>query len=108
MAWTIFKGPFAITTQRRIVASALIYGLTLTIRLTSSAGEEVRQPPPAAPSTSPPRAIMNHDGLRSFNNQSFTSVRTVLFQPRARASRVCHAECESPIQLASLPDCSAP
>jgi len=108
MAWTIFKGPFAITTKRRIVASALIYGLTLTIRLTSSAGEETKHPPSAAEGTRPPRAIMNHDGLRSLNDKPFSSVRTAMFQPGTPASRVCHAEHDSPIQLASLPDCAAP
>jgi hypothetical protein len=36
MTWT----NFAIAPRRRLIATALMYGLTLTVRLTSAAGEE--------------------------------------------------------------------
>ena len=40
MAWKNFIGPHAITSRRRVVASALMYGLSLTVRFTSPTGEE--------------------------------------------------------------------
>ena len=36
MTWT----SFAIAPRRRLIATALMYGLTLTVRLTSATGEE--------------------------------------------------------------------
>ncbi len=36
MTWT----SFAIAPRRRLIATALMYGLTLTVRMTSAAGEE--------------------------------------------------------------------
>jgi hypothetical protein len=38
MTWT----SFAIAPRRRLIATALMYGLSLTVRLTSAAGEEGR------------------------------------------------------------------
>jgi hypothetical protein len=44
MIWKTFVKPLAITSRRRIVASAVIYGLSLAVRFTSAAGEEVEIP----------------------------------------------------------------
>ena len=44
MIWKNFVTPLAITSRRRVVASALIYGLSLAVRFTSAAGEEVEIP----------------------------------------------------------------
>ena len=38
MAWKNFAGPFAFTSRHRVVASALMYGLSLAVRVTSPAG----------------------------------------------------------------------
>jgi bifunctional pyridoxal-dependent enzyme with beta-cystathionase and maltose regulon repressor activities len=43
-----FVSRFAITSRRKIVASAVIYGLSLAVRFTSAAGEEVEIPTPRA------------------------------------------------------------
>src|SRR5207248_10079853 len=40
----IWKNPLAITSRRRVVASAVIYGLSLAVRFTSATGEEVEVP----------------------------------------------------------------
>ena len=41
MAWKHFVGPRAITSRRRVVATAVMYGLSLTVRFTSATGEEI-------------------------------------------------------------------
>ena len=46
MAWKQFVNPLAITPRRRLVATALVYGLSLAVRFTSAAGEETAAPPP--------------------------------------------------------------
>jgi hypothetical protein len=109
MAWKIFNGPFAMTTRRRIITSSLIYGLSLTIRLTSSAGEEAAHPAQAAQNISAPRSFMISDSIRTFNDRSLISAQPIAFdRDWLLVSRGCRAECERPIQLASLPDCCAP
>ena len=44
MAWNNLIAPHAITSRRRVVASALMYGLSLTVRFTSATGEETDNP----------------------------------------------------------------
>jgi hypothetical protein len=44
MIWKNFVNPLAITSRRRVVASAVMYGLSLAVRFTSAAGEEVEIP----------------------------------------------------------------
>jgi hypothetical protein len=58
MAWKNFISPLAITLRRRGLASALVYGLSLSVRFTSAAGQEPEIPAPAA--------IMTSDGARIF------------------------------------------
>ena len=54
MTWKNLVGPYAITSRRRVVASALIYGLSLTVRFTSPVSENA---------DIPAQAIMN-DGAQ--------------------------------------------
>ncbi|MFB9268063.1 hypothetical protein ACFFWD_33870 [Bradyrhizobium erythrophlei] len=49
MIWKSFVGPYAVASRRRVVASAVMYGLSLAVRFTSAAGEEVEIPPQSAP-----------------------------------------------------------
>jgi hypothetical protein len=57
MAWNLIN-PLAITTRRRVIASAVLYGLSLSIRFTSAAGEEVEIPALSVQRTSPVISIM--------------------------------------------------
>ena len=41
MIWKNFVSPLAVTSRRRVVATAPVYGLSLAVRFTSAAGEEV-------------------------------------------------------------------
>lgn len=54
MTWKNLVGPHAITSRRRVVASALMYGLSLTVRFTSPVSENTEVPA---------HAIMN-DGVQ--------------------------------------------
>ena len=57
MAWKNLIGPYAVTSRRRVVASALMYGLSLTVRFTSATGEEPENPAQAAQTASPMLSI---------------------------------------------------
>jgi hypothetical protein len=63
MAWKNF--PLAITSRRRLAATALVYGLSLTVRLTSATGEEARISAQAV-QPSPMNSIVINDGAHSF------------------------------------------
>ena len=54
----------AITSPRRGLATAVVYGLSLAVRFTSAAGEEVEVPPQSAQWAHPLISIMNRDGSR--------------------------------------------
>jgi hypothetical protein len=58
MAWKNLVSPLAVTTRRRVVASAILYGLSLSIRFTSATGEEVQIPPQYAQRTHPVISLM--------------------------------------------------
>ena len=47
MTWKNLVGPYAITSRRKVVASALMYGLSLTVRFTSPVSENAEIPPQA-------------------------------------------------------------
>jgi hypothetical protein len=110
MTWKNFVSPLAIAPRRRVVATALVYGLSLTVRFTSPTGEETEIPAQAAQGTDPMTSIMINDGVPIFyNDQGSKSVRSILFYHRSPPSfRGCRAACERPMPISSLPDCSPP
>ncbi len=59
-----FVSRLAITSRRRWIATSIIYGLSLSVRFTSAAGEEVEIPPQNAARTHPLVSIMASDGSR--------------------------------------------
>ena len=56
-----FVGLFAIAPRRRIVATAIVYGLSLAVRFTSATGEEVEIPPQSMQGSHPLISIMATD-----------------------------------------------
>lgn len=106
MAWKNFIGPHAITSRRRVVASALMYGLSLTIRFTSATGDETENPAQAVQSNHPMGSIMMNDGGQIFKNWPPKSAHSIVFQRGwPLSSRSCRAACERPMPM---PDCSPP
>ena len=106
MAWKNFVGPNAITSRRRVVASALIYGLSLTVRFTSPTGEEVENPAQASQGKNPMSSIVINDGAEIFKSWP-NPVQSIVFQRGStRSSKSCRAVCERPMPL--MLDCSPP
>lgn len=59
-----FASLLALMPRRRLVASTIVYGLSLAVRFTSATGEEVEIPAQSVQSTSPVMSIMNRDGTQ--------------------------------------------
>ena len=59
-----FVSRLASTSRQRWIATAVIYGLSLSVRFTSAAGEEVEVPPQSAHRAHPLVSIMASDGSR--------------------------------------------
>ena len=66
MIWKSIVRARASAPRRRMVATALVYGLSLAVRFTSAAGEETEVPPPAAQGIYPMTSITINDGGRTF------------------------------------------
>ena len=58
MVWRNFVNRLAITSKRRGLAAAVVYGLSLGVRFTSAAGEEVEIAPPSVQRTVSAFSIM--------------------------------------------------
>ena len=82
MTWT----NFTIAPRRRLIATALMYGLSLTFRMTSAAGEEGRVTLQAAQCAVLPSTPIN-------GAPGTPTLRIATLQSPARA-RTCHAGCE--------------
>jgi hypothetical protein len=107
MAWKNLIGPHAITSRRRVVASALMYGLSLTVRFTSPTGEETENAVQAAQGNNPMSSIMINDGAQIFKNWPPKPTHSIVFQRGSLpGSRSCRAVCERPMSL--MLDCSPP
>jgi hypothetical protein len=109
MAWKNLIGPHAITSRRRVVASALMYGLSLTVRFTSATGEETENPAQAAQTTNPLLSIMIKDGVQISRDWPPKLAHSIVFQRSPSLnSRGCRAACERPMPMPLMLDCSPP
>ncbi|MTV15029.1 MULTISPECIES: hypothetical protein [Bradyrhizobium] len=59
MIWKTFVNRLAIASRRRGLATAFVYGLSLAVRFTSAAGEEVEIPVQSVQRTYPAISIMS-------------------------------------------------
>jgi hypothetical protein len=59
-----FVSPLTVAARRRIVATAIVYGLSLAVRFTSAAGEQVEIPPQSLQRIYPALSIMTKDGAQ--------------------------------------------
>jgi hypothetical protein len=105
MAWKNFVGPLAIAPRRRVVATALMYGLSLTVRFTSAAGEEAEFPAQAAQNVNPMTSIMMNSGAQILH-KDWSSV--AFHRGWSVGSRGCRTACESPAPLSSISNCAVP
>jgi len=105
MAWKNFIGPNAITSRRRVIASALMYGLSLTVRFTSPTGGEAENPAQAGQGINPMRSIMINNAGQLFSNWP-QPAHPIVFQGGWQLnSGSCRAACERPMPML---DCSPP
>jgi hypothetical protein len=105
MAWKNFIGPNAITSRRRVIASALMYGLSLTVRFTSPTGGEAENPAQAAQGINPMSSIVINAGGQLFRNWPKPARPIVLQGGWQLSSGNCRAACERPMPML---DCSPP
>jgi hypothetical protein len=76
-----FVSRVAITSTRRGLATAVVYGLSLAVRFTSAAGEEVEIPPQSAQRAHPLISIMTRDSSHlPYEDWSRKSVQPVVFR----------------------------
>jgi hypothetical protein len=94
MTWKIMISPLAITRRRRVIATALLYGLSLSVRFTSATGEEVQIPPATVREAA--ATFGADDGTQTlYSAWSLKSARPIAFQ---------HGW---PISAPSAPSCAA-
>ena len=106
MAWKNLIGPYAVTSRRRVVASALMYGLSLTVRFTSPTGEEMENPAQAASSM---LSIMIKDGVPIPGDWRPKPTHSIVFQRGSPlSSRSCRTACERPMPIPLMLDCAPP
>ena len=104
MTWN-FVSSLAIAPRRRIVATAIVYGLSLAVRFTSVTGEEMEVPPQAVQSHVPMASIMFNDRARLSNDWPLRPAQPIGFPRWVLGSRGCRGTCESPM---AMPSCSSP
>ncbi len=73
MIWKNFVSLIAITSRRRAVATAIVYGLSLAVRFTSATGEEVEIPAQSVQRTNPVMSILTSWPLRVSSMSSCSS-----------------------------------
>ena len=64
MTWKTLGRQVAIRPRSRVIASALVYGLSLAVRFTSATGEEVEIPPQSLQMTAPVISVMANSGAQ--------------------------------------------
>jgi hypothetical protein len=110
MIWKNFVNRLAITSRRKGVATALVYGLSLAVRFTSATGEEVEIPARSVQRTNPVISIMARNGAQlPYQDWSPRSAQPIAFrQGWSLSSGGCRAACESPMPMSSMPGCVSP
>ncbi|MGF6431217.1 hypothetical protein [Bradyrhizobium elkanii] len=101
MIWKTFVNRLAITSRRRGLATAVVYGLSLAVRFTSAAGEEVEIPVQSAQRTYPAISIMTGDRASlSYQNWGLSSAQPIVLRQGSSL--------KSPVPARSSPECLAP
>lgn len=90
----------AIAPRRKAVTTALLYGLSLTVRFTQPTAEEAQVQ--AAQSVNPATSILINQGWPR------KPMVPAALRSWPSGSRNCPAACEGPALLSSLPNCTAP
>ena len=100
MVWN-FVSSLSVAPRRRLVATAIVYGLSLAVRFTSATGDEIEIPPQAMQSANPMSSIMINDGAQLFRVWPLKPAQPIGFSRSLLSSRGCRAACESPMASCS-------
>jgi hypothetical protein len=104
MTWKILVALPAIVPRRRVIASALIYGLSLSVRFTSATGEQVEVPSLATASIT-----ARDDTPTAYNGWPLRPTEPIALQLGwPLVDRRCRAACERPAPTAVAAACGAP
>ena len=96
MAWS-FVNSLAIASQRRLVATTLVYGLSLAVRFTSATGEEVEIPAQSMQRTGLVMSIMTRDSAQlPYAAWGPDAAQPIFFRPGWR------------LRVSSIPSCTSP
>ena len=93
MIWKSIVRPRVIAPRRRFVATALVYGLSLAVRFTSAAGEEVEIPAQSTQRAHPMVSIMTrNDAPLPYQDWGPKSAQPIVFRhgwPSSSATPGC-------------------
>ena len=105
MIWENFVNQIAMGTRKRMIANALVYGLSLAVRFTSATGEQVEISPQALQGN-PMTSIMINDGAQLLSrNWPSNSVQPGGIRRWLTNLRGCGIACGSP---PNMPGCAVP
>ena len=109
MAWKTLVSPLAITRRRRGVATALVYGLSLSVRFISAAGEQIEAPAQAAQGPNPMISVIINDGAQSlYRNWTPGFAQPIGFHGgRALSPGGCRAACEGHMPTPFVASCAS-
>jgi hypothetical protein len=83
MIWKNFVSLVAIASRRKLIATTIVYGLSLAVRFTSATGEEVEIPAQSVQRTNPVMSIMAKDGAQlPYSDWVPNAARPVIFRHR--------------------------
>ena len=107
MIWKDLGSSLALTRRRRAVATALMYGLTLTVRFTSAAGDEADTPARAVQGSDPITSIMINDGTPILAGDWLPGPAqlTAFRRGASLSSRGCLVACERPARMPFVTGC---
>jgi hypothetical protein len=97
MTWKTLVRQVAIRPRSRVIASALVYGLSLAVRFTSATGEEVEIPPQSLQMTGPAISIIANGGQLPYADWGGPNVTEPIFFRR-----------RWPLGTSSMPSCHSP
>ena len=98
MIWKNVVSLIAITSRRRAVATAIVYGLSLAVRFTSATGEEMEIPAQSVQRTNPVMSsIMTKDGAQlPYADWVPNAAQPIIFRHRG------------PLRVSSMSSCRSP
>ncbi|UGY20046.1 hypothetical protein [Bradyrhizobium septentrionale] len=109
MAWKDFGSSLAITRRRRAVATALMYGLTLTVRFTTATGDDADATAQAAHGVDPMTSVMINNAAQAVTRDLLPGAAQPISFHRGSlpGARGCRAACGPALRSPFVSGCAA-